>query len=382
MRDDGTGRVLHPIVLKSDGDGAAILSSCRSAFGDVALTMILFFAPDGGQVTEVSAVLSDAFGPGCQVMGCSSAGGFAFGGYDDRQIVLIGFPAASFRASAVWLPSLRQHMARDWMRRLRALTREFAPTPGRARFGLLLVDGMSGREELITTTVDATLPDLLVLGGSAGDGLRFERTALALDGESLPESALFCLIETDFAVEEVVFDPFVPASQRMFVTRASPDDRLLEEINAEPAVEEYARLIGVPVGDLGPAVFAANPILERSNGRHFVRAISGVTERGGLTLMSAVETGAILKLGRADSLTLGMQDRLNGLGEVALILGFDCILRRIALEEAGQAVLINALYSKFRIAGFNTYGEQHCGIHVNQTFAGLAILTRGASDAA
>ena len=382
MRDDSAAMARHPIVLTHEGDGTAILAACRAAFGDSALTMILFFAPEGGQVADVSALLAEAFGPQCDVMGCSSAGGFAFGGYDDRQVVLIGFPADTFRASAVWLPSLRQHMARGWMRTLRDLSQGFAPTPGRAQFGLLLIDGMSGREELITTTVNATLPDLLVLGGSAGDGLRFDRTHLALNGESREESALFCLIETDFAVEEVVFDPFIPASQRMFVTRADPDDRLLQEINAEPAVEEYARLIGVPVADLGPAAFAANPILERSNARHFVRAISGVTASGGLSLMSAVETGAILKLGRADSLTRGMRERLDELGEVALILGFDCILRRIALEEAGQGVLINALYSKFRIAGFNTYGEQHCGIHVNQTFAGLAILTRRAGDAA
>ena len=382
MRDDADGTARHPIVLTVEGDGPAVLDACKAVFGATPLAMVLFFAPDGAKVRDVSALLSGSLGHGCRVMGCSSAGGFALGGYDDRKIVLIGLPAATFRASAVWLPSLRQHMARRWMGTLRDLSRDFHPTPGRAQFGLLLIDGMSGREELITTTVAATLPDLLVLGGSAGDNLRFEQTHLAMNGESLPESALFCMIETDFAVEEVVFDPFVPASQRMFVTKASPDDRLLEEINAEPAVDEYARLIGVPVDELGPAVFAANPILERSNGRHFVRAISGVTAAGGLTLMSAVETGAILRLGRADSLTHGMQDRLDGLGDVTLILGFDCILRRIALEEAGQGVLINALYNKFRVAGFNTYGEQHCGIHVNQTFAGLAILTRGAVDAA
>jgi hypothetical protein len=26
------------------------------------------------------------------------------------------------------------------------------------------------------------------------------------------------------------------------------------------------------------------------------------------------------------------------------------------------------------VAGFNTYGEQHGGLHVNQTFVGLAFL--------
>lgn len=376
MRDSAEDGGKRPVVLSAQGSGPDVIAACRAAFDAAQPALILFFAPDGAQVAGLSAGLSRAFGPACRVMGCSSAGGFAFGGYDDDGVVVIGFPAAAFRAEAIWLPYLRQHMARDWMGSLRKLADRFEDTPQRSRFGILLIDGMSGREELVTTTVDATLPELMVLGGSAGDGLRFGQTHLALDGRSLPESAMFCMISTDFAVEEVVFDPFIPSSARMIVTDADPDNRLIREINAEPAVEEYARLIGVAPGRLGPNAYAANPILERSNGRHFVRAISGVTPEGWLKLMSAVETGAILKLGRAESLTRGLREKLNQIGTVELVLGFDCILRRIALEQAGQADKISALYRDFRIAGFNTYGEQHCGIHVNQTFAGLAFVKR------
>jgi hypothetical protein len=49
---------------------------------------------------------------------------------------------------------------------------------------------------------------------------------------------------------------------------------------------------------------------------------------------------------------------------------------------------VGHLCRDYRIAGFNTYGEQHGGIHVNQTFVGLAILDPaaegrdGATDAA
>lgn len=32
------------------------------------------------------------------------------------------------------------------------------------------------------------------------------------------------------------------------------------------------------------------------------------------------------------------------------------------------------IYRDHRVAGFNTYGEQHGGLHVNQTFVGLAFL--------
>ena len=65
---------------------------------------------------------------------------------------------------------------------------------------------------------------------------------------------------------------------------------------------------------------------------------------------------------------------MSGLGRTALILGFDCVLRRIALEQAGLGEAVGRIYRDHRVAGFNTYGEQHGGLHVNQTFVGLAFL--------
>ena len=367
----------RPIVTSAKGDCATVAAALIAAFADAGPALVLLFSSDGPMVAPLSAKLADSLGPGCPVLGCSSAGGFAFDGYDDDSVIAIAFPARAFRAEAVWLSRLREHLALDWMMSLRNVADRFRAVPDKARFGLLLIDGMSGREELVTATVDATLPEILVLGGSAGDGLRFGRTHLALNGETRPESALFCMIATDFAVEEVIFDHFVPVGHRMVVTDADPENRLIREINAEPAAGEYARMIGIDEAALGPRAFAENPLLQSAGGRHFVRAISGVTADGGLTLMSSVDTGTMLTIGRAESLTEGLRHRMEQLGPAELVLGFDCILRRVAAEQAGEEDNVAQLCRDYRIAGFNTYGEQHGGIHVNQTFVGLAILDHG-----
>ena len=55
---------------------------------------------------------------------------------------------------------------------------------------------------------------------------------------------------------------------------------------------------------------------------------------------------------------------------------------RIALEQAGLAGDVGRIYREHRVAGFNTYGEQHGGLHVNQTFVGLAFLEPDALHAA
>jgi len=378
---DGFGSRLRPRVI-SAGTGAAA-REIRAGLGDLSPALVLVFAAEGATLAPLTGALREAFGPDCHVVGCSSAGGFAFGAYRDDRVVAIAFPAGAFRAEAIWLRDLRHHLALDWIRALRRLAAGFgAAAPGWSRFGLLMIDGLCRREELVAATVDAALGDLPVLGGSAGDGLRFGRTHLALDGESHPESAVFCLVASAFPVEEVIFDHFTPASGRMVVTEALPEERVIVSLNAEPAAEEYARLIGVAEADLGPRAFAAHPLLMRQGGRHVVRAIQGVTPERGLSLMSSVESGTTMTLGQAQDLTEGLEARMTALGRTALILGFDCVLRRIALEQAGLGADVGRIYRKHRVAGFNTYGEQHGGLHVNQTFVGLAFLEPDALNAA
>ncbi|MFC7704143.1 FIST N-terminal domain-containing protein [Plastorhodobacter daqingensis] len=373
----------RPIVATVPGGAADLAQRLLAELAPGDPTAVLLFGAPAHLDPPLLAALASGLGAGCRVMGCSSAGEFACSGYRNDTVVAVGFPAAHFRADAVWLRNLRALPALDWMDALRELTTRFAPDPTRTCFGLLLIDGLSEQEEMVVATVDATLPQLLVLGGSAGDGLRFGCTRLILDGESHEESALFCLFETDFAIEEIIFDHFSPSATRMVVTSARPDERLILGINDEPAAEEYARLIGVPVADLGPLSFARHPLLVRIGGRHHVRAIREVTQDGALRLMSAIEPGAMLTLGHAEDLTHGFESRLSRLGDRSvLILAFDCILRRLALEQAGMEDIIARLFRRYNIAGFNTYGEQHGGVHVNQTFVGLAFLDGDATDAA
>lgn len=364
-----------PRVIRVTGTRDDMIRAIFGALGGEDPAALMTFAADGEVLAGLTADLAGRLGPSCRVIGCSSAGGFAFDGYDDGGVVVIAFPRSGFRVEATWLRNLRHQTALDWMHAIRAADDSLGDAPGCTRFGILLIDGLSQREELVAALVDATLPGLLVLGGSAGDGLRFRETRLVLDGASHPDSAIFCLMATRQPVKDVIFDHISPTGTRLVVTDARPEARLILEINAEPAAEEYARLVGVELDQLGPAIFAENPLLQRIGGRNFVHAIREATPHHGLWLMSSVETGMVMTIGRATDLIAGLERRFRTLGgEASLILGFDCILRRIALEHAGMQQTVADLYRRYNVAGFNTYGEQHGGLHVNQTFVGLAFL--------
>ena len=61
-----------------------------------------------------------------------------------------------------------------------------------------------------------------------------------------------------------------------------------------------------------------------------------------------------------------------------LTIGCDCFLRRLELEDSGDLEQIGRYLQGQRVMGFNTYGEQFNGMHINQTFTGVAIA-RGRS---
>lgn len=338
-------------------------------------TLVLLFASPSVVLPELARALRNGLPEGCRVVGCSSAGELSCEGYRNGTVVAIGFPSASFRAETLVLDELSRLPVSTWMNGLRDLLANFRPDPKRRLFGILLVDGFSQQEEVLVATLDAALPHVMVLGGSAGDGIDFSQTCVIANDAAQRDVALFCLIETDLDVRDLIFDHFSATNTRMIVTRANPAQRSLLEINAEPAAEEYARIVGVPVGELSPLVFARHPLLVNMGGRYFVRAIRQQTDDGGLLLMSSIDTGAVMSLGLAEDLTEGFEAMLRDLPSTpSLILSFDCILRRLAMEHAGLGAAIKDIFCRYNMAGFNTFGEQHGGMHMNQTFVGLAFL--------
>ena len=374
-----------PVAVQADRGGADLVPTLLDGLRGINPALVLLFGAQGRQLAELDAGLRDHLPPGCVIVGCSSAGEIGPQGYASDSVVAIGFPARQFRAQAMVLTDIPALPVSDWMAGLRHLHRAFRPDPARNLFGLLLVDGLAGQEDALVATLDAALPSLPVIGGSAGDGLDFERTSLLAESRVMSNVAVFIMVETDLDISEVTFAHFSPTPIRAVVTAAIPEKRRILELNAEPAALEYARLTGLNPDALTPTEFARHPLLLRMGHRHHVRAISATTDDDGLSLLSAIDIGTVLTLGRAEDMTQGFSDALDALPRPPLmVLAFDCILRRLALERAGLTDRMSEMYRRYRIAGFNTYGEQHCGMHVNQTFVGMAFMAPeiGTDDAA
>ncbi len=78
------------------------------------------------------------------------------------------------------------------------------------------------------------------------------------------------------------------------------------------------------------------------------------------------------------NLDTALKEAAGKIGEVELILGCDCILRLLECRARNIVDAVSARLVASRVIGFNTFGEQYRGMHINQTFTGIAFGKRPA----
>ncbi|MBA1993674.1 hypothetical protein HLX74_24070, partial [Escherichia coli] len=71
-----------------------------------------------------------------------------------------------------------------------------------------------------------------------------------------------------------------------------------------------------------------------------------------------------------------LKELSDDLGEVSMFIGFECVLRRLDVEQRQLSREMSELYRRNKVIGFQTYGEQYRSMHVNQTLTGIAIGKR------
>jgi hypothetical protein len=336
--------------------------------------VILFVSPEA-DLAALEAGLAGAF-PGVAVIGCTTAGEISPDGYAEGEIVAVGLPLTLFAVDflGIDLAALdAQELIGQLIRARAGLARKHAGWED--EFAFLMVDGMSIREDELTAALGPGLGPVPLFGGSAGDGTRFGATFVLQDGRFRQGRAAMMLVRTACKVKVFSLNHLVPTSQRMVVTGADPARRVVHQINAEPAAQEYARLLGKDPEQLTTFTFAAHPVVVRIGGSHHVRAIQRMVPNGELVFFSAIDEGLVLTLAEPLDMAAHLDEALSGLavGGRPAILACDCILRRIAAEENQRFGAVSALLKAHGVVGFSTYGEQLNSMHVNQTMTGVAI---------
>ncbi len=344
------------------------------------LGFVLFFCSAEYDLPALGDALQQYFG-GVRLVGCTSAGEITAQGYNRSCVTAVGFDHRSFSISSELIVEMDRFSLIDAQQLVERLgsdcrSNSLAPIKDHS-FALTLLDGLSSREEIVLSALSAAFGSIPHFGGSAGDDNHLNDTYVYYEGKFRSGAAIVVLINTWLDFEVFTTHHMLPRSEKLVVTMADSNARRVYELNAEPAAEEYARLIGVNVSDLNHALFAAHPLAVRINEQYYVRSIQKVNEDLSLTFYCAVENGIVLTAMRPGPLMPNLEmlfERLEQrLGETLLTIGCDCFLRRMEIEGNGTTEQTSAFLRRQKVIGFNTYGEQFNGMHINQTFTGVAI---------
>ena len=219
--------------------------------------------------------------------------------------------------------------------------------------------------------------DMPVLGGSAGDALAFEHTSVFADGRFHAEGAVVILVATSRPIWPFRNQHFVASEQRVVVTGADPQRRMVTELDAEPAVSVYARMVGCAEAELTPMVFATHPLVVRLGGAEYVRSIQKANPDGSLSFYCAIDEGLVLTLSEGRDLLQPDRGPVRGLhatlGAPEAVIGFECVLNRLEAERNQIKHRLSRLHAANNVTGFASFGEQWGSMHVTQTFTGIAI---------
>lgn len=354
-------------------DAASAVAEIRHLIHQDCAQLVLFFCSASYDLARLAVELQTAFAP-TPIIGCTTAGQLGLEGFARGGITAVSLAGEiSVHPFAVNLSAMENAVVTiaDETKRL------LAADPERHSFGLLLVDGLSLKEEQLASLLYRHLPHVPIVGGSAGDDLSFKQTHVYVDGAFRTHAAVFTLFRTSLPFRTIKFAHFVPTGDALVVTHSDPTKRVVYEINGEPAVQVYASRIGVPVEKLDAPTFSLNPLVFELGGGQYVRSIASANPDHSLTLFCAIENGVILRIGRAvdpAATALAAFQRLRDeIGEPSLVIGCDCILRRLEFESSGLVATMGGIMQRNHVIGFSTYGEQYDGLHVNQTFTGVAI---------
>lgn len=339
--------------------------------------VLVFGAPEFRSAEAPIAELVAAF-PKSVVMGCSSAGEIFKDQIRDGSlsVAVIRFAKGRLHACALQVEESTPTQVVG-----EALGKALAGDDLRAVY--ILADGLRINGTALLAGVHKAIPPTVVVsGGMAGDGSRFEATWVLAEGKPRPGWVTAVGLYGD-AVHvshgsRGGWDAFGP---ERVVTRAKGN--VLFELDGEPALALYKKYLGERAAEL-PSSALLFPLAIRSSDskKTLVRTILSVDEASGsMTFAGDIPEQTIVQLMRANFERLidgasAASEAAEAPDASAVTLAVSCVGRRLILGERAEEEVEAAAQAGPKgasMVGFYSYGEfaphgpQECGVLHNQT---------------
>jgi hypothetical protein len=347
------------------------VAELKSQLKDFNPGLILFFASSSYPAQEISKAMKGGFSQ-ADVIGCSTSGEIASGKMFDNGISGLAFSKNAIADLKIEvccnICSDKNPVSCAFDSFEKHFGKSMADLDPSKYIGIVLIDGISGQEEVINDKI-GNLTNINFIGGSAGDDLKFRNTYVYHNGEVYTEAALLAVLKPTGKFSILKTQSFKSTGKVLKVTRTNEKNREIIELNGKPAVKAYAEALNVPEEKLSDHLFK-NPLgLMFSETEPFVRS-PRVIEKDSVLFYCSVKEGMELNLLNSTDIikdtAKALEEKKKELGGISAIVNFNCILRTLDLKQQNRTQEYADLFKSVPTAGFSTYGESYIG-HINQT---------------
>lgn len=353
------------------GDPAAAVCELRNKFSDFPVQTLIFFASYVFD-DSIAELMQRAF-PGVLTIGCSSYAEMGESGISTGSLTAIAFSPDAFEvaeaAVAERITSSVDAVDRAFRRLEERIGKRMIDLDYHSHFGMTLFDGSSPNIEKVMERA-GNLSDIIFVGGYASDDFSMRGIRQYLNGETYRDSAVMSVFKPRGRFSLLKTQSAKPLGMTVMVTRADPADRVILELDGEPAANVYARSIGLDVEDLADDLFLIYPLGLMAEGEPFIRAGRRILDNGGLQLFCSVMEGQRLSLMRTEDIVLAtgnaLAEKRRELGEIRALVDFDCAHRALTLQSDRMEDNYAKLFDGIESAGFFTFGEAYIA-NINQT---------------
>ncbi|MBK1811920.1 FIST C-terminal domain-containing protein [Clostridium sp. YIM B02505] len=240
-------------------------------------------------------------------------------------------------------------------------------------FGLLLCDGLTGMEETIITTLHFMDDKFKIIGGSAGDNLKFKETLIYIGPKRVHSVIVFFNLKS--RIHMVKENIYVPTGIRLLVTESDAISRTVKSFNRNPASSEYARALNIKESDLSN-YFMNNPLGKLYKDEIFIASPMKVNADKSITFYCQLMPNTFVEVLKPIDPIEQVNSTLRSIPfKPSFLLAINCILRSLKFQQEN---LWNDIDKKIltycpNTTGFISYGEQFYKAHANQTMVILAV---------
>ncbi len=368
----------HVRVAQSDTlETATALREVLDEVGAASAELVVVFFADSHDPGVIATILDEVTGP--RGVAGTTSGEIGPLGFSKGAMCAIAFGGGHVRAAVEIVPQLDRlslvplmHLPDTLARRI---NRTYADLDPARHLWLSLVDGLSGREALLTPFFAHVSPQLSLVGGSLADS-QFHSVHVVHHGRVYQDAAAFMLLEYErpFATFHATHHRFSP--QWATVTRASEDGLILEELDGRDAHVVFAEMLDVSVADVTMELTGHHPFGVRFRGRVFPVSILHPMRGGRFKMGSPVHEGERLNLLESGDLIertreaiASVIERVGGTPRGGIF--FHCLGRYIEAEQKGCIPELYEAMDQLPFVGLNTFGEQYGALHVNHSMTGV-----------